>query len=152
MRFFSSLALAFFLTFPALSVPRPSISDSRPLMDILAVMADVAAEGPAMSYFGWSEEPRAVARDARCEVASREDAAAYLTDLITQMDWITPDQAAVIDANLSRAVEDLGRVLERDDLRRCVWGFSEDMSYTKYVHFENRLSGYQVTFTEGYED
>lgn len=136
----------------SLGALRKSVEHSRALTEVLSIMADIAAEGPSLSYFGWTETKSVVPDEAVCVDATRDDVAEYLTGLIKEMDWATPSQSEHLQSHMPAALTGLKGVLESDDLERCDWGFSEQMTYTKVIRFKNKKTDYQITFSEGYED
>lgn len=152
MKSLSLFPLLFFCSSVAMAVRPGSIRESQSMLDVLSLMSEVAAEGPSLSYFGWSEDPRPFPGEATCGTASRADATSYLKELIEEMDWMSQDQAQAINKKLAEASADFGEILETDDLWMCRWRLSENRSLTEYVTFRNRCSGYAVTFMEGYED
>lgn len=128
-----------------------SVSESKPLMNLLKVMTDIADAGPEMSFFGWSEDPSDLT-DGDCKTAAADDAPLYLSGLLSSMDWASDVQSEIVKINKDDALKDFRRILGSGDFQRCDLSFSENMSFTRIYLYQNLTSGYRIQFTEGYED
>jgi hypothetical protein len=129
-----------------------SVSDSPELMEFFNVISEIAADGPSLSYFGWSEEKQAMAEDAKCYPAGLHDATEYLVRLVDQLEWATKEQREKIDRVMSKALDDFREILSEDTMNQCEWDVSEQMSLTRVTQFTTLTSGYKITFSLGYED
>jgi hypothetical protein len=128
-----------------------SIQSSASLSKLLRVMSEIADEGPEMSFFGWIENAATGSR-LQCQRASRDDAAQYLSGLADGMDWANPSQEKALNSVKKKGLDDFRFILRSDHLQRCEHSFSENMTFTRIVQFRNEDTGYNVQFTEGYED
>lgn len=132
--------------------PVSSVLDSPQLLEFFDVISDIAADGPSLSYFGWSEEKQALPDDAKCYPAGLHDATEYLVKLVVQLEWATKDQQEKIDQVISKALDDFREILDDNTLKQCEWDVSEQMSITRVTQFVTLTSGYKITFSLGYED
>ena len=132
--------------------PVSSVLDSPQLLSFFNVIGEVAAEGPSLSYFGWSEDERAIPEDAKCYPAGLHDATEYLVKLVDQMEWATKAQQEKIDNAMPKALEDFREILGENTLNQCEWDVSEQMSLTRVTQFVTLTKGYKITFSLGYED
>ncbi len=129
-----------------------SVTQSPPLTRLLSTMSKIADDGPGLSYFGWDEADSAMPDQAICKGVVRSEAVNYLKGLIKEMDWATTSQVQLLESNIQAGMNDFRTILGSHEIQRCDWEFSEPYTYTKVVRFNNRVSGYQITFSEGYED
>lgn len=132
--------------------PVSSVLDSPQLLAFFNVISEVAAEGPSLSYFGWSEDVRDIPDDAKCYPAGLHDATEYLVKLVDQMEWATKDQQEKIDNAMPKALEDFREILGENTLNQCEWDVAEHMSLTRVTQFVTLINGYTITFSLGYED
>ena len=128
-----------------------SVAQSSSLTALFSTMAEIADEGPMMSYFGWTEV-KSEMLDAKCKAATEDDAVSYLTNLVSEMDWASQEQINRLGSQMEAAMIDFRTILGSDSLQRCDHDFSENMTWTHQIRFMNLATGYQITFTEGYED
>lgn len=135
-----------------LAAPRLSVTDSDPLSTLLTVMAEIASDGPSLCYFGWTESTVEIPRNAVCTPTDRAETLQHLKNLTDEMEWANESQKFQIKENRERALKDFSVILTRDLIARCEWQISEQMTVTKFTRFKNTLSGYEITFSQGYED
>lgn len=129
-----------------------SVTDSVPLSELLSVVSDVAADGPSLSYFGWTESAPTMPERVNCYPAGLHEATEYLVRLVDSLDWATNEQQARIDKSLAKGLEDFREILGAGLLDQCEWEISEKMSFTRVTQFVNQDTGYQITFSLGFED
>jgi hypothetical protein len=129
-----------------------SVADSASLSELFSVVSEVAADGPSLSYFGWTESTPTMPERVNCYPAGLHDATEYLVRLVDTLDWATPEQRNRIDQSLSKGLEDFREILGAGILNQCDWELSEQMSSTRVTQFENQDTGYQITFSLGFED
>lgn len=129
-----------------------SVADSVPLSELFSVVSEVAADGPSLSYFGWTESTPTMPERVNCYPAGLHDATEYLVRLVDNLDWATPEQRSRIDQSLSKGLEDFREILGAGVLNQCEWEISEQMSTTRLTQFVNQDTGYQITFSLGFED
>jgi hypothetical protein len=132
--------------------PVSSVLESPELTEFFDVISEIAADGPSLSYFGWSEETRALPEDAKCYPAGLHDATEYLVRLVDQLEWATDKQRAKLDHVMSKALEDFQEILGENTVTQCEWDVSEQMTLTRVTRFVTLVSGYKITFSLGYED
>lgn len=132
--------------------PVSSVSESQQLVELFNVISEIAADGPSLSHFSWSEEKQSVPDDAKCYPAGLHDATEYLVRLVDQMEWATEAQREKIDSLMPKALEDFREILDETILNQCEWDVSEQMSLTKVTQFATLINGYKITFSLGYED
>lgn len=151
-----TLGLILSVTSPLTAGKQPntasSVSDSAPLSELLAVVSEVAADGPSLSYFGWTESTPMMPERVNCYPAGLHEATEYLLRLVEDLDWATPDQRSRIDRSLAKGLEDFREILGGGVLNQCEWEISEQMSTTRSTQFVNQDTGYQITFSLGFED
>ena len=135
-----------------LAAPRSSVTDSKPLSTLLTVMAEIASDGPSLCYFGWTESTVEIPRNAVCTPTDRAETLQYLQNLTDEMEWANESQKFQIKENRERALKDFSVILTSDLIARCEWQISEQMTVTKFTRFTNTLIGYEITFSQGYED
>jgi hypothetical protein len=129
-----------------------SVADSVPLSELFSVVSEVAADGPSLSYFGWTESTPTMPERVNCYPAGLHDATEYLVRLVDNLDWATPEQRSRIDQSLSKGLEDFREILGAGVLNQCEWEISEQMSTTRLTQFVNQDTGYQITFSLGFGD
>jgi hypothetical protein len=140
------------MAFRLLAMDSSSVTDSKPLLTLLKVMSEIASDGPSLSYFGWTERRAELPANAVCTPTDRTEALHYLENLTDEMDWASENQKLQIKENREQALKDFSGVLARDLIVRCDWDISEQMTATNVTRFTNEDSGYQITFSLGYED
>jgi len=129
-----------------------SVADSGPLSELFSVVSEVASDGPSLSHFGWTESTPTLPERVHCYPAGLHDATEYLVRLVDSLDWATPEQRARIETSLSKGLEDFREILGEGVLNQCEWETAEQMSLTRSTQFVNQDSGYQITFSLGFED
>jgi hypothetical protein len=129
-----------------------SVADSASLSELFSVVSEVAADGPSLSYFGWTESTPTMPERVNCYPAGLHDATEYLVRLVDNLDWATPEQRGRIDQSFSKGLEDFREILGAGVLNQCEWEISEQMSTTRVTQFVNQDTGYQITFSLGFED
>jgi hypothetical protein len=134
------------------SINGSSVADSASLSELFSVVSEVAADGPSLSYFGWTESTPTRPERVNCYPAGLHDATEYLVRLVDNLDWATPEQRGRIDQSFSKGLEDFREILGAGDLNQCEWEISEQMSTTRVTQFVNQDTGYQITFSLGFED
>jgi hypothetical protein len=134
------------------SINGSSVADSASLSELFSVVSEVAADGPSLSYFGWTESTPTRPERVNCYPAGLHDATEYLVRLVDNLDWATPEQRGRIDQSFSKGLEDFREILGAGVLSQCEWEISEQMSTTRVTQFVNQDTGYQITFSLGFED
>jgi hypothetical protein len=151
-----SLVLILFLAHPSYAEETSnngsSVADSASLSELFSVVSEVAADGPSLSYFGWTESTPTMPERVNCYPAGLHDATEYLVRLVDNLDWATPEQRGRIDQSFSKGLEDFREILGAGLFNQCEWELSEQMSTTRVTQFVNQDTGYQITFSLGFED
>ncbi len=128
-----------------------NVVDSPSLTQYLALAGDLAADGPSMEAFEYSEGDT-VSPQATCHIGTDDDLISYVTEIVKSMDWATDLSRSRLAELEHQAVNDLRELIGVGRVRICSLQFSNNYSLTILRTFESDRRPYVLTFREGYED